>query len=246
MDYRKDVNDMLEIKGRVTTAICYAKVIEDEAIEQIRRMCDYDLTRGSKVRIMPDVHAGKGFQREQCSEGVHTMNAKVEAYNLFYRRIEDVRGPLEIPVDQGKSPMIELENSFSGNLSCYSVNTRGEFIRSYSSIEEAKMGAMYWLKVWGGIDSENVIPYGTIRSDEEEVHKRDVREAELYMTFITRYADVIEVIKKYDYPGNAADEVAAVLGITRDEVGFIYDMFDPVLFSDSRIQTIKTMLEDTL
>lgn len=51
---------MLEIKGKVNTAICYAKVIEDEAIEQIRRMCDYDLTAGSKVRIMPDVHAGKG------------------------------------------------------------------------------------------------------------------------------------------------------------------------------------------
>ncbi len=56
----KDVKDMLEIKGKVNTAICYAKVIEDEAIEQIRRMCDYDLTQGSKVRIMPDVHAGKG------------------------------------------------------------------------------------------------------------------------------------------------------------------------------------------
>lgn len=54
------MNDMFEIKGKVTTAICYAKVIEDEAIEQIRRMCDYNLTRGSKVRIMPDVHAGKG------------------------------------------------------------------------------------------------------------------------------------------------------------------------------------------
>ena len=52
--------EMFEIKGKVTTAICYAKVVEDEAIEQIRRMCDYDLTRGSKVRIMPDVHAGKG------------------------------------------------------------------------------------------------------------------------------------------------------------------------------------------
>ena len=36
---------MFEIKEKVTTAICYAKVIEDEAIEQIRRMCDYDLTR---------------------------------------------------------------------------------------------------------------------------------------------------------------------------------------------------------
>ena len=51
---------MLEIKGKVNTAICYAKVIEDEAINQIRRMCDYDMTAGSKIRIMPDVHAGKG------------------------------------------------------------------------------------------------------------------------------------------------------------------------------------------
>ena len=51
---------MLEIKGKVNTAICFAKVIEDEAIDQIRRMCDYEFTAGSRIRIMPDVHAGKG------------------------------------------------------------------------------------------------------------------------------------------------------------------------------------------
>ena len=51
---------MLEIKGKVNTALCYAKVMEDEAIEQIRRMCDYEFTEGSRIRIMPDVHAGKG------------------------------------------------------------------------------------------------------------------------------------------------------------------------------------------
>ena len=51
---------MMEIKGKVNTALCFATVIEDEAIEQIRRMCDYDFTAGSKIRIMPDVHAGKG------------------------------------------------------------------------------------------------------------------------------------------------------------------------------------------
>lgn len=51
---------MLEIIGTKNTAICYAKVIEDEAIEQIRNMCNYDLTAGSRVRIMPDVHSGKG------------------------------------------------------------------------------------------------------------------------------------------------------------------------------------------
>ncbi len=51
---------MFEIKGKVNTAICYATVVEDEAIEQIRRMCDYEFTAGSRIRIMPDVHAGAG------------------------------------------------------------------------------------------------------------------------------------------------------------------------------------------
>lgn len=61
---------MLEIKGKVNTALCYAKEIEPSAMEQIRRMCDYDLTEGSKIRIMPDVHAGKG-----CTIGT-TMTVK--------------------------------------------------------------------------------------------------------------------------------------------------------------------------
>ena len=50
----------MEIRGRFATAIAYANVIEDEAIEQIRRMCDCDFTEGCLVRIMPDVHSGKG------------------------------------------------------------------------------------------------------------------------------------------------------------------------------------------
>lgn len=52
--------DKFEIKGKVNTAICYAKVVEQDAIEQIRRMCDYEFTEGSQIRIMPDVHSGKG------------------------------------------------------------------------------------------------------------------------------------------------------------------------------------------
>ncbi len=51
---------MFEIRGKVNTAICYARIVEEEAIEQIRRMCDYPITEGSRIRIMPDVHAGKG------------------------------------------------------------------------------------------------------------------------------------------------------------------------------------------
>lgn len=66
-------NPMIEIKGKINTALCYAKVVEEEAIEQIRRMCDYPMTEGSKIRIMPDVHAGKG-----CTIGA-TMTIKDKA-----------------------------------------------------------------------------------------------------------------------------------------------------------------------
>ncbi len=51
---------MFEIKGKINTAVCYAAVVEEEAVEQIRRMCDHEFTAGSKIRIMPDVHSGKG------------------------------------------------------------------------------------------------------------------------------------------------------------------------------------------
>ncbi len=51
---------MFEIKGKLNTAICYASVVESDAIEQIRRMCSYEITAGSRIRIMPDVHAGRG------------------------------------------------------------------------------------------------------------------------------------------------------------------------------------------
>ena len=52
--------ERMEIRGRCGTAIAYAKVIEEEAVAQIRRMCDYEFMEGASIRIMPDVHWGKG------------------------------------------------------------------------------------------------------------------------------------------------------------------------------------------
>lgn len=50
----------MEIKGTYATAVCFARTIEEKAAEQIRTMCSTPVAQGSKVRIMPDVHAGKG------------------------------------------------------------------------------------------------------------------------------------------------------------------------------------------
>jgi len=51
---------MIEIRGSATTAKVFTDNIEDGAYHQIKQLCDMDYTRGSKIRIMPDVHAGIG------------------------------------------------------------------------------------------------------------------------------------------------------------------------------------------
>ena len=51
---------MKEIAGRYATAVVYTDIIEEQASEQIRTLCDQPFAQGCSIRIMPDVHAGKG------------------------------------------------------------------------------------------------------------------------------------------------------------------------------------------
>ena len=51
---------MIEIIGKFNTAKCFATTIDEGAVEQIRTVCDTEAFATSKIRIMPDVHAGKG------------------------------------------------------------------------------------------------------------------------------------------------------------------------------------------
>jgi len=51
---------MIEITGQHNAAKCYCDELEDSAAEQIRVVCDQVEFAGCKIRIMPDVHAGKG------------------------------------------------------------------------------------------------------------------------------------------------------------------------------------------
>lgn len=55
---------MIEVTGKFNTAICYTNELDPNAYEQIESVCNEEAFNNSKIRIMPDVHAGKG-----CSIG---------------------------------------------------------------------------------------------------------------------------------------------------------------------------------
>ena len=51
---------MFEIKGKYACAKVFTDVLEPSAEGQIKAMCDQPFVEGSRIRIMPDVHAGAG------------------------------------------------------------------------------------------------------------------------------------------------------------------------------------------
>ena len=51
---------MITIEGSCNTAVCYTNDLEKTAAEQIKTVCDQSFFAGSRIRIMPDVHAGLG------------------------------------------------------------------------------------------------------------------------------------------------------------------------------------------
>lgn len=51
---------MKHIQGKYADAIIYTDLVEQEALDQVKAMCDNPLAAGQRIRIMPDVHAGAG------------------------------------------------------------------------------------------------------------------------------------------------------------------------------------------
>jgi len=51
---------MIEITGKYASAKVFTDNIEPSASGQIQAMCDQKFMEGTKIRVMPDVHAGKG------------------------------------------------------------------------------------------------------------------------------------------------------------------------------------------
>ena len=59
-DESREGSSMIEINGAYASAIVYTDEIEASAAGQIQALCDQPFAAGSKIRIMPDVHTGKG------------------------------------------------------------------------------------------------------------------------------------------------------------------------------------------
>lgn len=51
---------MIEIKGKYNEAKIFTDVVDSASIAQVQELCNQEFTTGSRIRLMPDIHAGAG------------------------------------------------------------------------------------------------------------------------------------------------------------------------------------------
>lgn len=61
---------MQEVKGKYNSAKVFTDAVDEKSLQQIQTLCNQEFTSGTKIRLMPDVHAGAG-----CTIGT-TMTIK--------------------------------------------------------------------------------------------------------------------------------------------------------------------------
>ena len=53
-------DNMIEIKGKYSEAKIFTDIVDSASIAQVQELCNQEFTTDSCIRLMPDIHAGKG------------------------------------------------------------------------------------------------------------------------------------------------------------------------------------------
>ena len=54
---------MLEVKGKYNEAKIFTDVVDETSVAQVTLLLNQEFAAGSRIRMMPDIHAGAGCNR---------------------------------------------------------------------------------------------------------------------------------------------------------------------------------------
>ena len=84
---------MVKVEGLYNTALCYTPVLENAAHAQIQSVCDQKEFADCKIRIMPDVHAGKivpGMVGVDIGCGMETVPDTLDKSPMAYKSMDEI------------------------------------------------------------------------------------------------------------------------------------------------------------
>lgn len=231
---------MIEIKGTYGEAKVFTNDLEQSAGGQIKALCEQPFTIGSKIRIMPDVHAGKG-----CTIGTTMTIGDYVVPNLV--GVDIGCGMLTVQLEEKRLNLPELDSFIRQNIP-YGRDVRERSHRSHGRIN------LEDLRCYKKVDTRRAKEsLGTLGGGNHfiEVDKDD--DGNLYLVIHTgsrnlglRVAELYQK-KAYNAVGGRKQteipyELAYLTGEEKDD--YLYDMAFMQRFAELNRRIIKEVILD--
>lgn len=233
---------MIEIKGTYGEAKVFTNDLEQSAGGQIKALCEQPFITGSKIRIMPDVHAGKG-----CTIGTTMTIGDYVVPNLV--GVDIGCGMLTVQLEEKRLNLPELDSFIRQNIP-YGRDVRERTHRSHGRIN------LEDLRCYKKVDTRRAKEsLGTLGGGNHfiEVDKDD--DGNLYLVIHTgsrnlglRVAELYQK-KAYNAVGGRKQteipyELAYLTGEEKDD--YLYDMAFMQRFAELNRRIIKEVILDGL
>lgn len=233
---------MIEIKGTYGEAKVFTNELDNSASGQIKALCEQPFITGSKIRIMPDVHAGKG-----CTIGTTMTIGDYVVPNLV--GVDIGCGMLTVQLEEKRLNLPELDSFIHQNIP-YGRDVRERTHRSHGRI------TLEDLRCYKKVDTRRAKEsLGTLGGGNHfiEVDKDD--DGTLYLVIHTgsrnlglRVAELYQK-KAYNAVGGRKQneipyELAYLTGEEKDD--YLYDMAFMQRFAELNRRIIKEVILDGL
>jgi tRNA-splicing ligase RtcB (3'-phosphate/5'-hydroxy nucleic acid ligase) len=185
---------MIELNGKYNIAKVFTDNIEQTATSQIIELCNQEFIKGSKIRIMSDVHAGAG-----CTIGT-TMTIKNKVVpNLVGVDIGCFVGETKIPLINGTQKTLKELSKLNEYFYVYSVNKKGEITYGKANAFKTRENAnLVKVTISGGSEIICTPDHRFMNRDGSYTEAKDLKHLDslmpLYRTYQTRdgYESIIQ------------------------------------------------------
>ena len=233
---------MMEINGAFANAIVYTDEIESSAIGQIQALCNQPFAAGSKIRIMPDVHTGKG-----CTIGTTMTVGEYVVPNLVG---VDIGCGMDVVLLKEKRINLPTLDSFISRNIPHGRDVREKPHRNSERIDLSE------LECFGSIDTRRALEsIGTLGGGNHFIEVDRDEEENLYLVIHTGSRNlglqVAEYYQKLAYEsvgGRSQNEIpfelAYLSGEDRDR--YLHDMAIMQRYAALNRQTIRDCILDAM
>lgn len=143
------------------------------------------------------------YQREEISP-LHYMgrDSRIERYNLFEKRYDDVQGPLAYLSADNENEFeqaLDYSNTiiYSNTFSNADVNSYGEFVRSFSSLEESKAYVVAITNIRDYVNKENIIKD---LNNPIRIYRNRLRKYGAILEFRKMYEQILKIVCEIEPP----------------------------------------------